>query len=108
MSSILSDEERKRMFEKKKYFREHPEEAKKEYLRTHQDPVSCVILHKKSEDYTNIVTCPLLSREIKQGEDCWDIAKAAEGLYPEAFVDQKAIQKENWREICNNCPNHLE
>ena len=29
MSSILSDEERKELFAKKKYFREHPEEAKK-------------------------------------------------------------------------------
>lgn len=29
MSSILSDEERKELFAKKKYFREHPEEAKR-------------------------------------------------------------------------------
>lgn len=108
MSSILSDEERKELFAKKKYFREHPEEAKREYVRTHQDSVDCVILHKKNEGNTRIVNCPLLSREIKQGEDCWDIAKAAEGLYPETFVDQKAIQKENWRDICNNCLNHLD
>lgn len=30
---MLTDKERKELFEKKKYYREHPEESRKAYLR---------------------------------------------------------------------------
>ena len=107
MSSIFSDEERKESLAKKKYFREHPEEAKREYARTHNEEFGCIIIPKKEEG-VKIVTCPLLNKEVEQNHECYDIAMVAEGGCPETFAPKEAMQKENWRDICNNCPNHLD
>ncbi|MDE5602257.1 MAG: hypothetical protein K2J16_07150 [Clostridia bacterium] len=107
---IFSEEHMQELFEKKEYFREHPEEARREYLRTHKDQVPFVI-HEKStskrmQDTTRQVFCPLLRSEVKFIKECYDITMVAEGDLPEKFVPSKVMETENWREICKNCPNH--
>lgn len=54
------------------------------------------------------VYCPLLKKEIDGDGECFDIAMVAEGDCPERFAPKEAMQDDNWREICNNCPNHLD
>ena len=60
------------------------------------------------------VTCPLLNQIIDGDDLCFWIADAAEGWRKIEYVDvpekimQDILKNDNWREICNNCPNHLD
>ena len=47
MKRILSDEKRKSLFEKRKYYSQHPEEAMKEYAK--RDDGVVIIESKKTE-----------------------------------------------------------
>lgn len=55
-----------------------------------------------------IVFCPLLNKNIDGDGMCFDIAMVAEGDCPERFAPEEAMQRENWQDICNKCPNHLD
>jgi hypothetical protein len=56
-----------------------------------------------------IVFCPLLNKEIDGDGVCFDIAMVAERYStPLPFIPKEAMQKEDWREICLNCPNHIQ
>ena len=50
MSGILSDEKRKELFAKRKYYSEHPEEAHKEALKRKDDGVVIFTSHKGKEN----------------------------------------------------------
>ncbi len=60
------------------------------------------------------VNCPLLNRIIDGDDLCFWIADAAEGWRKIEYVDvpknimQEILKIENWRKICNNCPNNLD
>lgn len=45
--AVLSEEKRKELIAKKKYYREHPEEAKREYAKKHAENFGCIPVTKK-------------------------------------------------------------
>ncbi len=47
---VLSEEKRKELFEKKKYYKEHPEEAKREYRKNHTEDFGCKPFKTKEEN----------------------------------------------------------
>ncbi len=55
-----------------------------------------------------IVFCPLLNKEVDHDGECFDIAMVAEGGSTYSELPNDFIKVENWEEICNNCPNHLD
>lgn len=50
MKKFLTEEKRKELFEKRKYYREHPEEAHKEALRRKEDYVPIGIMPSPKEN----------------------------------------------------------
>jgi len=53
------------------------------------------------------VMCPLINREIDGEGECFDIAMVAEDNAPAYTALQEAVTKENFKEICLKCPNHI-
>ena len=53
------------------------------------------------------IKCPLVNREISLG-DCMDAAFFSEGIQPERFAPKELREVPNFKEICNDCPNHQE
>lgn len=51
------------------------------------------------------VKCPLMETEIDDGI-CFDIHMVAEGLAPARTAPGKAVQKEDFAQICLECENH--
>ncbi len=55
----------------------------------------------------NNYNCELMNNEINE-QTCFDIHMVVEKLAPKRTAPQQVFEKENWREICLNCPNHRE
>ena len=49
--------------------------------------------------------CPLMEEVIDYGV-CFDIHMRVEGCGPDWLVPKKAIEKENFKEICLKCEHH--
>ncbi|MDD4508445.1 MAG: hypothetical protein PHN26_05885 [Eubacteriaceae bacterium] len=53
------------------------------------------------------VMCPLIG-ELISDDDCFEVCIVAEGEIKERVLNEKYRAKENWREICMNCTNHID
>ena len=53
----------------------------------------------------NGVKCPLVDFMIEES-NCLENAMIVSGFMDENSMIEKFKGKENWREICKNCPNH--
>ena len=51
--------------------------------------------------------CPIVNEEMLD-YDCYDICLVAERMIKETVLCERIRQKENFREICLNCPHHNE
>lgn len=51
------------------------------------------------------VKCPLVDFRIEES-NCLENAMIVAGFMDEISMIEKFKAKENWREICKNCPNH--
>jgi len=51
--------------------------------------------------------CPLIG-ELISDDDCFEVCIVAEGEIKERVLNEKYRAKENWREICMNCTNHID
>lgn len=52
------------------------------------------------------VRCPLMDDEYIEEEICFDIHSVVDAGAPKRTAPKKAVQKENFEEICTNCPFH--
>lgn len=53
------------------------------------------------------VMCQLMGEKIEEAV-CFDIHMVVDGLAPVRTIPKRAVQKEDFKEICKNCPNHRE
>lgn len=53
----------------------------------------------------NGVKCPLVDFMIEES-NCLENAMIVAGFMDENSILERFKEKENWREICKNCPNH--
>lgn len=53
------------------------------------------------------VNCPVLNRTIED-YDCIEFAAIAEGLFKPNKGHEEFIKKNSFKDVCLNCPNHLD
>lgn len=53
------------------------------------------------------VMCPLLGKEIDGDGECFDISMVVEDGAPRDTAPREAFEKDNFREICLGCKNHI-
>lgn len=52
------------------------------------------------------VVCPLMDNEKIEEEICFDIHSVVDAGAPKYTAPEKAMEKDNFEEICKNCPFH--
>ena len=52
------------------------------------------------------IKCPLVDDELIPDDDCFLVSTVAEGMTPKICIEKRFYQKENFSEICLNCPNY--
>ena len=55
-----------------------------------------------------IINCPLMERKVERTNECYFISMVADNLMIEKELPDDFVKVDNWREICSNCPNHLD
>ena len=56
----------------------------------------------------NRITCPLIDNKEISDADCYDVCLVANKMLKASAIPNMFTQKENFREICLNCPHHNE
>lgn len=49
-----------------------------------------------------MIRCPILDNDIDIG-DCVSIVNVVDGCIKEEVLSEEILQKDNWRETCQNC-----
>lgn len=57
-------------------------------------------------EYTYPVPCPLMDGELIEGEICFDIHSVIHAGAPKYTAPEKAMSKEDFKEICLACKYH--
>ena len=52
------------------------------------------------------VLCPLMDGELINEEICFDICSVVDAGAPKYTAPGRAVSKENFKEICTECPYH--
>lgn len=55
----------------------------------------------------NKVRCPIVNREIEQ-YNCFEVCQVAERMVKDAVIPEEFSSVNNFRDICNQCPNHMD
>lgn len=51
-------------------------------------------------------SCPIVDGEEISDAECVDICFVAEKMIKQHILDSRILKKENFREICKECPHH--
>lgn len=53
------------------------------------------------------IMCPIVGEEIEDG-NCMEVTACADRYMKPSVIDSRFTDIKNWREVCLNCPNHME